>query len=765
MSSTGDRHLILLVEESDNSLGFYDSETGKESGRINLSLWPHEVTVSADGRTAYVSNFGLRDYDLTLGYAGNSISVIDVPSRCEVHRLYTTTKGFEYWAPHGVKLSPDGTRLYVNVERVVGLRSVDPTAGPGQEQTRILVYDVESRQLIHSFDLPAIDLNERAFAVDRSFRLQGEPFGEQAVQSYGVPRGSHNFLFSPDGALWIFSGPNGISKIDPISGAIQWQCHPRDFIGSVRGLALMHNGNLVVSATNQVSILNTKNLRIEKQIGDLGVGQILYSQVTPDDKHILSPAVWEGQVLIINIATGSVVKRLLTGVDPVHIVVPPNSNSAYVTHGRSHWAAEIDLQSFEVKRRIQTRGGPNGVDLAKWFPEPKRRTLTLGAVLPFTGEFSPQGREIRLGYDLWKDRVNASGGILINGDPTLIDIAYEDSESATDPQLLFEKIAELIGRLGIRTMFGGYPAATNRGIANAAREHDAILLTFTGDDSGLYRQGNRNIFGIMTSSEEAAKELFNVLWRRLSPKPTSATIVVADDSDSLRRANEIEEVIRQRGVNLIVPDSARTGDGSVHVIYSSADEITEQLVRQVRETKPDLLIHVGERMAAIKLVGLVRQLRFTPGLLVSTCGITASSFRTELGQLSDRVVGPVQWSACMENYGEDRFVTAQDYVRTYFAEHSEVPSYLAAGASACGVVFETAMRQLKTFELSKLREELLKIERPTFFGQVAFAQNGLNNAKSILTVQLTGGKPGEEEIIGPDEFTSKGSLRWLFGET
>ena len=71
-----------IVEESNNSLRFFDSETGLECGRVSLSLWPHEVAVSPNGKTAYVSNFGLRDYDLTLGHAGNSISVIDIAGRC-----------------------------------------------------------------------------------------------------------------------------------------------------------------------------------------------------------------------------------------------------------------------------------------------------------------------------------------------------------------------------------------------------------------------------------------------------------------------------------------------------------------------------------------------------------------------------------------------------------------------------------------------------------------------------------------------------------
>src|SRR5579863_1320520 len=113
------RHLIVAAEESDSTVAFYDSDTGQELGRIAVGYWPHEIAISPDGRTAYVSNFGLKDYDENIGRPGNSISTIDIPSRCEVGRLYTS--GVEgYKAPHGLAFSADAQSLYVNVEKGAG---------------------------------------------------------------------------------------------------------------------------------------------------------------------------------------------------------------------------------------------------------------------------------------------------------------------------------------------------------------------------------------------------------------------------------------------------------------------------------------------------------------------------------------------------------------------------------------------------------------------------------------------------------------------
>ena len=72
-TNKGSRYLLIVVEESANRVGFYDTICGERVASVEVGFWPHEIEVSADGKTAYVSNFGLQDYDETLGVAGYSV--------------------------------------------------------------------------------------------------------------------------------------------------------------------------------------------------------------------------------------------------------------------------------------------------------------------------------------------------------------------------------------------------------------------------------------------------------------------------------------------------------------------------------------------------------------------------------------------------------------------------------------------------------------------------------------------------------------------
>ncbi len=118
------RDVILLVQKSDHSLGYYDFETGAELGRVAVDPFPHEFTLSPDGRRAYLANFGVALAEHP-GPGGNTVSVVDVAAR---QRVGTIDCG-PYRRPHDVAFDGKGT-LYALSEATGTLLVVrDPASG------------------------------------------------------------------------------------------------------------------------------------------------------------------------------------------------------------------------------------------------------------------------------------------------------------------------------------------------------------------------------------------------------------------------------------------------------------------------------------------------------------------------------------------------------------------------------------------------------------------------------------------------------------
>jgi DNA-binding beta-propeller fold protein YncE len=410
ISSAAVHEELIVVEQSAGSVGFYDALDGKKLGDVQVGFLPHEVTVSKDQKTAYVSNFGLQDYDETIGVPGVSISVIDIPNRTEKYRLYTfdNSQSAEFSeidkAPHGVKLRPpEEKQLYVNVEK----------------GNKILVFDVDSKKIIKELSADAR---------------------------------THNLIFSPDGKiLWLIAGLNGILRLDADTGKTTGQFK---LSTPIRGLSYVDNGRLLMlSGANEIVLLNPNDLTIAKRFGNLGIGQLLYSAMTPNGKLIVAPASLDSQAIIIDTATGKVIKHIVTGLDPVTVAISADGNDAFVTNARSDYVTQIDLHSFAAKN-IRTSNGPNGLAITKMSQSAPHKILQLGAPLPLSGKDGAEGREMMLGYEFWQASVKQAGGLVINNSVYDVNIIYVDTHS--DAAQLKKITQELIQKNKVDILLGTY---------------------------------------------------------------------------------------------------------------------------------------------------------------------------------------------------------------------------------------------------------------------------------------------------------------------
>jgi YVTN family beta-propeller protein len=137
------RDVMVVVQKGDHSLGYYDFETGRELDRVEVDPFPHEFTLSADKRTAYLAGFGVALAEHA-GDGGNTVSIVDVPGR---RRVGTVHCG-DYRRPHDVALDSRDT-LYVLCEgssRLLVVRNPAsgrfdlalPTLGHGSHMVTVL---------------------------------------------------------------------------------------------------------------------------------------------------------------------------------------------------------------------------------------------------------------------------------------------------------------------------------------------------------------------------------------------------------------------------------------------------------------------------------------------------------------------------------------------------------------------------------------------------------------------------------------------------
>ncbi len=309
-SAKGQNETLIAVQQRPDSVVIFSLKNQIRIAQLPTGLMPHELCYDSISKRCFITNFGVEDYDTRIGKPGNSITVINPFSKNIVKTILTRPDSVAN-CPHGIKVRPgQGRELFVNIE--IG--------------DSMLVYDLNK------------------LTIKRKFP---------------VPKGTHNFIFSPSGdSLWIFTGVDGVYQLNPKDGNI---LQHKLFTSPIRGLALIKE-NLLASGKNELFIISRKDLSTIKHIENIQAGQILYSAVSNDKKYIISPAAFDNMVLIIDAETGDVLHRLQTGKAPINVQV--TNDFAFVSQALDDHITKIDLKTFTVNYGMKVNG-TNGIIIIK----------------------------------------------------------------------------------------------------------------------------------------------------------------------------------------------------------------------------------------------------------------------------------------------------------------------------------------------------------------------------------------------------------------
>ncbi len=230
---------VLVLEKEQNTLVIVDPASLTIVARVPVGNDPHEVAVSDDGRTAYISNYG----GGRGSGAGSTIAVVDLVGQKPLAPIELGALK----APHGLTFA--GGKLYFTAEgaKVVGrydpaTQKIDWIMGTGQNRTHMVIVSKDLKTVFTSnVSSATISIIEQVAAQGPppgrgpgggpgGFARKGGPDGRGGpvppgrgpgapdwnVTNIAVGHGSEGFDLTPDGKeLWVANAQDGtISIID-----------------------------------------------------------------------------------------------------------------------------------------------------------------------------------------------------------------------------------------------------------------------------------------------------------------------------------------------------------------------------------------------------------------------------------------------------------------------------------------------------------------------------------------------------------------------
>jgi YVTN family beta-propeller protein len=324
---------LLALSKRDHTLSVIDPATLKILYTLPVGPDPHEVIASTDGTTAYVSNYGFGSL--------HTLAVLDL-----VH--HTPLPSIDIAPLHGAHgLTFIGNKLHFTAEgsKVIGsfdpaTHKVDWVLGTGQNRTHMIYVAPDLQHIVTtnvaSATVSLIDLQEvhmgpppNARPLPDMHRLPPPPDHPQSPPPtrmdwnqtlIPVGQGSEGFDLSLDHKeIWVANAQDGtISVIDYAAKQV---------------VATLHS--------------DTR-----------GANRLKF---TPDGKHVLVSLLGNPDLVILDAATRSVIKRLPIGTGAAGILIDPTHNRAFVACTPDNKITVVDLNTLTITTTIPNINEPDGM--------------------------------------------------------------------------------------------------------------------------------------------------------------------------------------------------------------------------------------------------------------------------------------------------------------------------------------------------------------------------------------------------------------------
>jgi YVTN family beta-propeller protein len=316
---------LLILAKRDQTLAIVDPTTLKVMARVPVGNDPHEVIASADGKTAYVSNYG--------GGAYNTLAVVDLIAQKALPPIdLGPLRG-----PHGLTFVDGKTWFTAEAAKVIGrydpaTHKVDWVLGTGQNRTHMIYVSPDLQRIITT------NVSSATVSIIDKVTLNppGPPPGQPNMTPPSGParaprsdwnetvipvgRGSEGFDISPDGkALWVANAQDGTVSIIDI-------------------------------ATKKVTETLSANVP--------GANRLKF---TLDGKLVFISSLGQPYVTVLDAATRKAAKRIQVGHGAAGILMNPDGTQVFVACSPDDYVTVIDLRTLMVTGHIDAGHEPDGL--------------------------------------------------------------------------------------------------------------------------------------------------------------------------------------------------------------------------------------------------------------------------------------------------------------------------------------------------------------------------------------------------------------------
>ena len=332
-----------------------------------------------------------------------------------------------------------------------------------------------------------------------------------------------------------------------------------------------------------------------------------------------------------------------------------------------------------------------------WGADPIRIGFSLG----LSGTYKPMSEQQKRAYELWRDHINAKGGIL--GRPVEL-VLYDDRSNKEQAIKVYERLLE---QDKIDFLFGPYSSGLTGAVAPIAEKHNIPMLASGATSDGLWKRGYKNLFGMLST---ASRYSVGVLELAALNDAKRLGVIAADDAFSRSVAEGTKQWASDFGINIAADITFPKG----------TSDLTEQ-VQIMKDKDVDVVVVGGHFNESVDVRQAMERVGLKPMAYFATVGPALVRYGASMESLAEGTFTSIQWHESIAFQPGDREL----FTDAFLAKYKIAPSYHAATAYAAGQTLETAITRSGSTDPNKVRDMLYTMDTVNIMGRFGVDKTGM----------------------------------------
>jgi branched-chain amino acid transport system substrate-binding protein len=374
--------------------------------------------------------------------------------------------------------------------------------------------------------------------------------------------------------------------------------------------------------------------------------------------------------------------------------------------------------------------------------------IKIGMSMPQTGGLAGGGKASLLGIEIWRDDVNAKGGLL--GRKVEL-VVYDDKSSASETPAIYSKLIDVDK---VDLLFAPYATVPTAPIMPLVKQRGLLLM------------GN---FSFQVNSKVGHDMWFNNApwgpadsWAGafldLGQKAGGKTVALlaADQEFAQNLALTAREVAKKRNISVVFDQA-----------YPPNTVEFSGIIRALKAAKPDIVYVASYPPDSAGILRAVNEIGIGDDVKIFGGGMVGLQFAAVMGNLGSLLNGVVNFNTWLPEpkmyYDGTKEFFATYTKRAVEAKVDPLGYYLAPYGYVSGQLVEQAVKAVGSLDQKAIAKYLHDHEIKTIVGPIAFSADGEWKETATLMAQFRGvvdkdieqfRKPGKQVILFPDKLKS-----------